>query len=122
MNLKEQINNEVVAHVKWDNTLRNAVDTEKVDILILLTKDDNRRDFANWLYGPTITEKQKTSNHYQIVQWLQTVFHEKAEKVAKLAISGKKAEAEQMLGMSGEYTYASAALTRAMVVWQKETE
>jgi hypothetical protein len=122
MNLEEQISSAVVAHARWDSTFRNAVDAEKLDILILLMKNDNWHDYTKWFYGPTITEEQKTSNRYQIVRWLLGVFHEKAEKVANLVISGKKVDAEQMLGMDGEYTQASAALTRAMMAWQSEVE
>ena len=79
-------------------------------------------NFGKWLHGTTITEQQKSSDHYRNVLELHAAFHEIASKVAQLAVSGKKAHAEKMLDVNGEFTTASAALTTSMVAWLKETK
>jgi hypothetical protein len=62
------------------------------------------------------------SSHYQNVRELHAAFHEKASKVAHLAISGHKAGAMKMLEVNGEFTRASAALTTSMMDWLKEAK
>ena len=120
MGLKNEIKKAVGDHGTWKNTLKNAVDTGKIDVPITAIKADNQCSFGKWLYGPTITEKQKNSEHYHKVQETHAVFHETAAKVAQLAISGEKAHAMKMLEMNGEFTTASAELTTAMMAWLKE--
>ncbi len=122
MNLKDEIKNAVGAHGMWKKKLKNAVNTGKINIQIPTIKADNQCSFGKWLYGATITENEKNSSHYQKVRELHAVFHEKASKVAQLAISGHKADAMRMLEANGEFTVASAALTTSMMDWLKEAK
>jgi len=120
MKFKEEIEDAVGAHGVWKKKLKRAITAGKIDVDIATIKVDKQCDFGKWLYGPTITERQKNSEHYHKVQELHAVFHEKAAKVAQLAISGEKAYAMKMLEANGEFTVASAELTTSMMAWLKD--
>lgn len=120
MGLKNEIKKAVGDHGMWKNTLKDAVDTGKIEIPIPAIKADNQCSFGKWLYGPTITEKEKNSSHYQEVRELHAAFHDKASQVAQLAVSNQKTRALKMLEVNGEFTTASAALTSSMLAWLKE--
>ncbi len=122
MSLKDEIKKAIGDHGRWKKTLKAAVDTGKIDMQIPTIKSDSECGFGKWLHGPTITEKQRNSSHYQKVRELHAAFHEKAAKAAELAISGRKAHAMKMLEVSGEFTKASAALTTSMMAWLKEAK
>jgi hypothetical protein len=120
MSLKNEIKKAVGDHGTWKKVLKDAVDTGKIDVQISTIKADNQCSFGKWLYGSTITEKEKKSSHYQEVLQLHADFHEKASTVAQLAISDHKARAMKMLEVNGEFSTASAALTTSMIAWLKE--
>ena len=122
MSLKNEIKKAVGDHGSWKKMLKNAVDTGEINIPIPSIKAENQCSFGKWLYGPTISEKEKNSSHYQEVGELHSAFHEKASEVAHLAISGQKAHALKMLEVNGEFTTASAALTTSMMAWLKEAK
>jgi hypothetical protein len=122
MSLKDEIKKAVGDHGVWKNRLKDAVDTGKIDVQISIIKADKLCSFGQWLYGSTITEKEKNSSHYQKVRELHAAFHEKASKVAQFAVSDQKARAMKMLEANGEFTTASAALTTSMLAWLKEAE
>ncbi len=106
----------------WKKKLKSAVASGKIDVQISTIKTDNQCSFGKWLHGPTLTEEQKNSSHYQNVRELHAVFHEKASKVAQLVVSGNKAAAAKMLEVNGEFSEASASLTTAMLAWLKEAK
>jgi uncharacterized protein YeaC (DUF1315 family) len=122
MSLKDEIKRAIGDHGRWKKTLKIAVDTGKIDVQISAIRADSECGFGKWLQGPTITEKQKNSSHYQKVQELHAAFHEKAAKAAELAISGQKARAMKMLEVNGEFTTASASLTTSMIAWLKDAK
>jgi predicted RNase H-like nuclease (RuvC/YqgF family) len=122
MSLKDEIKKAVGDHGTWKKTLKNTIDTGKINIQISAINADNQCSFGKWLYGSTITEKEKNSSHYQEVLTLHSAFHEKASEVAQLATSGQKARAMKMLEVNGEFTKASAALTTSMMAWLKEAK
>ncbi len=122
MSLKDEIKNAVGTHGMWKKKLKSAIVSGKIDVQISTIRADDQCSFGKWLHGPTITEKQKNSNYYQKVRELHAVFHEKASKVAQLAISGNKAAATKMLEVNGEFSEASASLTTAMLAWLKEAK
>ncbi len=102
--------------------LKSAVVTGKLDLQVSTIKADDQCNFGRWLYGPTITAQQKNSSRYKAVRELHAIFHEKASKVAGLAVSGDKGLAMEMLEVNGEFSIASAALTTAMMAWLDEAE
>ncbi len=120
MRLQEEIKKAVGDHGTWKKRLRSAIQTGKIDVQISTIKADDECSFGKWLYGSTITEKEKNSSHYIKVCDLHAAFHDKASKVAQLATSGHKDAAMKMLEVNGEFTTASAALTTSMMAWLKE--
>ena len=122
MSLNDEIKNAVGDHGMWKKRLKNTIDTGKINVPISAIKADNQCNFGKWLYGPTITDEEKNSHHYHKVRELHAAFHEKASKVAQLAISGHKAGAMKMLEVNGEFTRASADLTTSMMAWLKEVK
>ncbi len=121
MSTRDEIKNAVAAHGRWKAKLKTAIDTGKIDTDIPAIKADNQCAFGKWLHGPTITERQKNADHYREVKKLHAQFHEKASKVAQLAVSGNKAAAVRLMDVNGEFTKASAALTTAMLMWLKKS-
>jgi hypothetical protein len=122
MSLEDEIKSAIGDHGIWKNKLKSAVDTGKIDVKISTIKSDVHCDFGKWLHGPSTTEKEKNSIHYQKVHDLHAVFHEKAALVAQHAVAGNKVAAMKMLDVNGEYVEASATLTAAMINWLKETK
>jgi methyl-accepting chemotaxis protein len=122
MSFNDEIKNAVGAHGMWKKRLKHAIATGKINVQISTIKADNQCSFGKWLYRATITEEEKNSSHYQKVRELHAAFHEKASKVAQLAVSGHKAGAMRMLEVNGEFTIASAALTTSMIAWLKEAK
>jgi hypothetical protein len=122
MSLKDESHAAVGAHGMWKATLRSAINTGKLDIPIATIKSDKECKFGKWLYGTSITAQQKNSAHYLNVLKLHAAFHEQAAKVAQLAISGNKAEADKMFEINGELARASSNLTQAMMEWRSEAE
>ena len=84
MSLKNEIKKAVGDHGMWKNVLKDAVDTAKIDVQISTIKADNQCSFGKWLYGSTITEKEKKSSHYQEVLELHAAFHEKPQRLLSL--------------------------------------
>ncbi len=121
MSTKDEIKSAVAAHGRWKMKLKHAVDTGEIDTPITVIKAENQCAFGKWLHGPTITERQKNADHYREVKKLHALFHEKASKVAQLAVSGNKTAAMRMLEVNGEFSTASADLTTAMLTWLKKT-
>ncbi len=121
MRLKEEIKKAVGDHGTWKKKLKDAIKTGKIDVQISTIKADDQCSFGKWLYGSTITEKEKSSNHYKEVCELHAAFHDKASKVAQHATSGRKEAAVKMLEVNGEFTTASAALTTSMMAWLKDS-
>ena len=85
-------------------------------------RQDNQCVFGKWLYGPTHTAAEKASSHYKAVKDLHGEFHKTAARVAELALSGKKAEAEAMMALGGQYAAVSGNLTQAMMAWKKVSQ
>ena len=122
MSLKVEIKKAIGDHGLWKKMLKDAVDRGTIDDAITTLKDDKQCSFGKWLTGPSITVKEKDSDHYHTVRELHATFHEQASKVAQLAGAGHKTGALRMLETNGEFTKASAALTTAMLTWLKEAQ
>ncbi len=121
MSLEDEIKGALACHGACKKILKDAVATGTLELQISVIKADDQCNFGKWLCGPMITEQQKNSDHYKKVRGLHAVFHEKAAKVARLAVSGDSAHAAKMLETNGEFAKASAALTTSMMAWLNET-
>ncbi len=119
MESRQEIDKAIGAHGMWKTRLSQAVDKGKIDTPPGIIRQNNQCDFGKWLQGPTITPQDKASQHYKTVNSLHTQFHQVAAQVAEAALSGKKTEAQNLLGTNGEFTKISSKLTAAMMEWKK---
>lgn len=117
--MKEEITAAIAAHGMWKARLRTAIDSGKLETPVATIQVDNQCAFGKWLYGTTIPADVKSSEHYKKVRELHAQFHKAAGRVAELASTGKKTEAEKSMGVGGEYADVSGKLTYAMMEWNK---
>ena len=118
MAIIEEIDKAIGAHGMWKMRLKAAVDTGKIDTSVDAIRQDSQCMFGKWLYGASLTSADKASSHYKTVRAIHAEFHKTAARVAELASSGRKAEAEAMMALGGEYASVSGKLTRAMMEWK----
>ncbi|MGE0372970.1 MAG: CZB domain-containing protein [Gammaproteobacteria bacterium] len=116
---KDELARAIGAHGMWKTRLKQTIETGKTDISVDLIRQDDQCTFGKWLHGAGISEQDKASNHYRTVKDLHAKFHKCAARVADQALAGKRAEADRMLSLGGEYTEVSAKLTAAMMEWKK---
>ena len=116
--LDSQITLAISAHAKWKNRLKQAIATGNSDIDVATAARDNACDFGRWLHtGVTLAQKQ--APQYRACVELHSRFHAAAADVLKLAVTGKKDEAAQLLSASNSpFNAASTALTREMMAWK----
>lgn len=118
MSLADQINKAIGAHGMWKQRLRLAIETGKADVTATDAEKDNLCEFGKWLYGTSLSAAEKAGPDYKAVRDLHARFHQCAAKVLSCALAGDRAKAEASLGNAGEFTMASAELTRAMMGWK----
>jgi methyl-accepting chemotaxis protein len=118
MSIIDEIKKAVGAHGMWKARLRTAIDSGKSDIDVTKAGRDDQCEFGKWLYGPTLAQSHDCGD-YRDVKDLHAKFHAAAAKTLELALSGRKAEAEKMVG-SGEFATCSAQLTAAMMRWMSK--
>ena len=114
-----EIDNGLKAHGAWKDKLKAAIDTGKIEVPITVIGSDNQCAFGKWLYGPTLSPEDKSSAAYAEIRRLHAEFHKTAARLAQLATTGKKAEAQQMLDFGSEYTIISGKLSGALKRWKK---
>jgi len=113
----QAIDTAIGAHGMWKARLKSAISTGKSEVPVATIKLDNQCAFGQWLYGSTLSATDKATPNYKTVKDLHAEFHKVAAKVADLALSGKKDDAEKIL--STEFSTASIKLTAAMMEWKK---
>jgi methyl-accepting chemotaxis protein len=116
---KGEIDKAIGAHGLWKSRLKQAIETGKTDSAVETIRMDNQCAFGKWLYGSGLSSTDKDSSHYKAVKDLHAQFHKTAAEVAGLAASGKKAEAERMMSLEGQFSAISSKLTAAMMDWKK---
>lgn len=116
---KEEIDKAIGAHGMWKTRLKQAIESGKSDISVETIRQDNQCNFGKWLYGGSLSAADKSSVHYKTVRDLHAEFHRCAARVADLALTGMKGDADKMLALDGDFTTVSARLTAAMMEWKK---
>jgi hypothetical protein len=113
MNFDDAIN----AHTKWKVRLRMCIDgTEKLDPAVVCK--DNQCDLGKWIYGEGAKYNKAAS--YSTLKAEHANFHKCAADVVTKANAGKKAEAEALLGPTGNFAKASQATVSAIMKMKKE--
>lgn len=120
MTTHEQIVKAIGTHGLWKTRLQKAIDQGVSDISAGAAGQDNQCDFGKWLYSGDLSAQARSSQYYQQCRDLHKQFHLEAAKVLGLALSNKKVEASRAIGLQSEFANCSAALTKAMMDWDKE--
>jgi hypothetical protein len=112
--VQNEIDAAIAAHAIWKVRLSSAIKGGQLPDLAM-TRADNQCDFGKWLQrSPAIRAPEA-----QVVKKLHAEFHQAAAGVLTLVQQGSLAAAEQSIAMGGEFSTASAKLTKAMMDWKK---
>ncbi len=116
--LAEEIARAIGAHGHWKAQLRAAIASGELDVKVASIRVDDQCALGKWLHGSNMADSERDHDHHEIVARLHAEFHRVAARVAELALSGNKAEAQKLMDLDGEFTHASAKLTLAMMTWK----
>ncbi len=115
------INKAIVSHTAWKIRFARAIETNNPDFTSEKIDIDNLCDLGKWL--DSLGASDRVSSHYKTVRMLHAAFHKEAAEILRLALNGKKTEAqENMTFLRGAFTKTSADLVMDMVDWKKEIE
>jgi len=113
----EKIDAAIAAHSAWKGRLRLAIDTGKSEFDPIKAVKDNECDFGKWLYS--LTGAETNDEHFIKVKQNHAEFHRVAGRVLKLALEGKKEEAEKEIKLDSEFSSASSKCIMALTDWKK---
>jgi hypothetical protein len=122
MSLHDEIRNAIGAHGLWKSRLASAIETGKSEFTPEAVCTDNQCAFGKWLYGTTITPADKRGAHYETVRKLHTEFHKVTGDVLKMALTGKKDEAQRLVDPHSRYISLSGELIRTMMKWAESSK
>jgi methyl-accepting chemotaxis protein len=122
MSLVEELDKAIAAHGMWKARLRTAIDSGTLDLPVETIRANDQCAFGKWLCGSTISPADRSSAHYKTVHRLHSNFHQAAARVADLARQGKKKEAEELMGLGGDFNEASASLVMSIMAWKKSIQ
>ncbi len=114
---KAELQQAIAAHAMWKSRLKGALAHGGTDQDVNVVRLDDQCAFGKWLHGCDAALKR--TPFHDVVRRLHAEFHVRSAEVLSLATSGKKAEAEQLMGPKGAWTEASVALTAKMMEWQR---
>jgi hypothetical protein len=112
-----EIDKAEAAHSIWNSRLRNEVLSGQ-SMSVEAIRLDNECFFGRWLYGDSLTAKDRSSDYYKAVKILHAHLHRTAGEVAALATRGRRFEAEASMRDGGDYANASARLSQAIAAWK----
>ena len=118
MSLKQEINSAIATHSMWKSRLHAAINTGVLDVSAETITKDDQCPFGRWLQ--TVEPSVRDSEEYKRVKELHAKFHVAAAKVVELALAGKKNEAEQLMGVNGEYAVITTKLVMELMAWEKK--
>ncbi|MCS7213456.1 MAG: CZB domain-containing protein [Candidatus Calescibacterium sp.] len=111
--IKSNIDKAIAAHNLWKARFKEAIQNKKIDFSVDFVRSDRNCDFGKWLYSVN-----DISEYYRKVKELHAEFHKTAARVIEYINQGRVDEAEKMLSVSGDFSQASARLTKAMMEWK----
>ncbi len=115
----DEIDRALGAHALWKSRLKMTIESGRIDMPVDSIRRDDQCDFGKWLRGKALSAADKATTDYRTVIDLHGQFHLTAARVVELALSGRKAEAETMMILGGEYAAISARLDDAMMSWKR---
>jgi hypothetical protein len=114
-----EIDHAIGAHALWKSRLKMTIESGRIDMPVDSIRRDDQCDFGKWLQGKALSAADKATADCRKVDELHRRFHQTAARVVELALSGRKAEAETMMILGGEYAAISDKLTEAMTDWKR---
>jgi len=115
--IKEKIDAAIVAHSMWKGRIRDAIATGHSDFDPAKVGMDNQCDFGKWLYS--LDSTMTSDPHFQKVKTDHALFHSEAGRILKLALEGKKAEAETGINLGSPFASASSQCIMTLSDWKK---
>ena len=113
----ERIVHAIAAHAKWKFYLRRAIETGTSEWTVAEVRPDNRCEFGKWLQG--LPPQDRDAQNWEEVSRLHAEFHKEAAEVLKLALAGRREEAEAAIAQGSRFAKVSTKLTITMTAWQK---
>jgi hypothetical protein len=110
----------IAAHAKWKFYLRQAIETGKSKWTVTEVRPADCCEFGAWLLA--LPPGDRDSEHYEDVCRLHTEFHKEAAEVLKLALAGRREEAETAIAQGSRFAKVSTKLTITMTAWRKARE
>ena len=110
----------IAAHAKWKFYLRQAIETGQSEWTVDEVRVDNRCDFGVWLQG--LPPGDQESEHWEDVRRLHAEFHKEAAEVLRLALGGRREEAEAAIAQGSRFDKVSTKLTITMTAWRKSVD
>ena len=96
------------AHSSWKTHIRKAIDTGVSEFTVENTCKDDRCELGKWIYG--LQSEQKTAPEWTKLKAMHAQFHTEAGQVLKLALDGRKQDAEQALAIGSAFSKVSSGL------------
>ena len=116
----ERIVHAIAAHAKWKFYLRQAIETGKSKWTFAEVRPDDRCEFGKWLQA--LPPGDRNSQHFEEVRRLHAEFQKEAADVLKLALAGRREDAEAAIAQGSRFAKASTRLTITMTAWRKAVE
>jgi hypothetical protein len=120
MNATGNVVHAIAAHAKWKFYLRQAIDTGMSEWTVAEVRPDNRCEFGTWLLA--LPPGDRDSQHWDEVRQLHAEFHKEAAEVLKLALAGRREEADAAIAQGSRFAKVSTKLTITMTAWKKALE
>lgn len=103
-------------HAKWMSALQRDLLAAPATLDPARMRADDLCVLGRWLYGPSLSDEDRTSDYYHEVRRLHAEFHELAGQIIELATSGMIFDAYHRL--YGDYLTMSGRLVLAMRAWR----
>ena len=114
---KEQLTRALAAHSQGKVRLKQSIETRTSEFDPVSVGRDDKCDLGAWLHDPTA---DRQSSHFERTLEAHRRFHRAAADVLRLALDGRTDEARAAMGIAGEFSKASAAVSGELVAWQRE--
>lgn len=114
----DKIVHAIAAHAKWKFRLREAIETGTSEWTVNEVQKDDRCDFGMWLQALPADERK--SEHWETVRQLHAQFHKEAAEVLRLALAGRRQEAEAAIAQGSQFAKTTTKLTITMTAWRND--
>ena len=119
MSKQEEINKAIGAHGMWKQRIKDVIHSGQSQITPEKAEVDNQCEFGKWFCA--LPQADRACAFAGKVKELHAQFHKEAASVLRLALAGKKQDAEKGLEPSAPFGKISGSLTLAMMDWKKNT-